>query len=45
MYRVYPLDPLPATKWDLIAWLAAGTVGVIVVQLAGKAGKKEVWIA
>lgn len=33
VYRVYPLDPLPATQWDLIAWIALGIVGVI-VQLA-----------
>jgi hypothetical protein len=40
VYRVYPLDPLPATKWDLIASLALGVVG-LAVQLAVTAkGKK-----
>jgi hypothetical protein len=40
VYRVYPLDPLPATKWDLIASLALGIVG-LTVQLAVTAkGKK-----
>jgi hypothetical protein len=33
VYRVYPLDPLPATQWDLIGWLALGLAG-LVVQLA-----------
>ena len=33
VYRVYPIDPLPQTKWDTVAWLVLGTVGVI-VQLA-----------
>jgi Domain of unknown function (DUF4203) len=33
VYRVYPLDPLPATQWDLIGWLILGLVGVG-VQLA-----------
>lgn len=33
VYRVYPLDPLPATQWDLIGWFILGLVGVA-VQLA-----------
>ena len=33
VYRVYPLDPLPGTRWDMAAWLALGILGVI-VQLA-----------
>lgn len=33
VYRVYPLDPLPATQWDLIGWLVLGALGVL-VQLA-----------
>jgi hypothetical protein len=33
VYRVYPLDPLPATQWDLAAMLALGVAG-LVVQLA-----------
>jgi len=28
VYRVYPLDPLPATRWDLIAFIVLGIVGV-----------------
>lgn len=32
-YRVYPLDPLPGTRWDAAGWLLLGAVG-LVVQLA-----------
>lgn len=43
VFRVYPLDPLPATKWDFVACLVLGIAGVV-VQLAvtakGKGGKK-----
>lgn len=28
VYRVYPLDPLPATRWDLIAFIVLGILGV-----------------
>jgi hypothetical protein len=40
VYRVYPLDPLPATKWDAIAWVALGMVGVIVQMTITARGKK-----
>lgn len=40
VYRVYPLDPLPATKWDLIAWLLLGLAGVIVQLTITAKGKK-----
>jgi uncharacterized membrane protein YeaQ/YmgE (transglycosylase-associated protein family) len=30
VYRVYPLDPLPATEWDLYGWIALGILGVLV---------------
>jgi hypothetical protein len=40
VYRVYPLDPLPATKWDLIAWLVLGTFGVIAQMGVTAKGKK-----
>jgi hypothetical protein len=30
VYRVYPLDPLPATAWDLYAWMALALAGLIV---------------
>lgn len=33
VYRVYPLDPMPATYWDLVGWVALGLAGLI-VQLA-----------
>jgi hypothetical protein len=40
VYRVYPIDPLPATQWDLAALFALGIAG-LVVQLAITAkGKK-----
>jgi hypothetical protein len=40
VYRVYPLDPLPATHWDLVAWLALGTLGVIVQMAVTAKGRK-----
>ncbi|MBA3231227.1 MAG: DUF4203 domain-containing protein [Acidobacteria bacterium] len=40
VYQVYPLDPLPATQWDLYGWLALGLVGVVVqLALPGKRRK------
>jgi len=40
VYRVYPLDPYPATRWDLAALIVLG-IGGLVVQLAITAkGKK-----
>ena len=41
VYRVYPLDPLPATQWDLAAWFVLGIAG-LVVQLAVTAKGKEI---
>jgi hypothetical protein len=40
VYRVYPLDPLPATHWDLAAWLALGALGVIVQMAVTAKGRK-----
>ena len=40
VYRVYPLDPLPATKWDLVAWLVLGTLGVIAQMGVTAKGRK-----
>jgi hypothetical protein len=40
VYRVYPLDPLPATKWDLVAWFVLGTLGVIVQMSVTARGRK-----
>jgi uncharacterized protein DUF4203 len=40
VYRVYPLDPLPATKWDLVAWFALGTLGVITQMAVTAKGRK-----
>ncbi len=40
VYRVYPLDPLPATKWDLVGWFVLGMAGVI-VQLTLTAKDKK----
>ena len=39
VFRVYPLDPLPATKWDLAGFVVLGMVGLM-VQLRGKGGRK-----
>ena len=40
VFRIYPLDPLPQTKWDLFSWLALGTVGVL-IQLGFTAKSKS----
>ena len=40
VYRVYPIDPLPATKWDVVACLALGLIGVIVQLTVTAKGKK-----
>jgi hypothetical protein len=40
VFRVYPLDPLPATKWDLVAWLVLGFAGVLVQLYVTSKGKK-----
>jgi hypothetical protein len=40
VFRVYPLDPLPATKWDLVGFVVLGLVGLM-VQLRTKAGKRR----
>ena len=43
LYRIYPLDPMPQTKWDLVAWLVLGAAGVLVqLGFTAKAkGKKK----
>lgn len=40
VYRVYPLDPMPGTRMDLIAWLVLGTLG-LVMQLRMKGPKEK----
>lgn len=40
VYRVYPLDPLPGTRWDVAAWLVLGTFGVIVQMAVTARGRK-----
>lgn len=40
VYRVYPIDPLPATKWDAVACLALGIIGVIVQLTVTAKGRK-----
>lgn len=40
IYRVYPLDPRPATQWDLIGWLVLGVIGVLVQLSMTSKGKK-----
>jgi hypothetical protein len=39
-YRVYPLDPLPNTEWDLIACIALGLAGLAVQLGITAKGKK-----
>ena len=40
VYRVYPLDPLPATRWDVVAWVVLGIAGVAVQLAITAKGKK-----
>ncbi len=40
VYRVYPIDPIPGTKMDLIAWLLLGTIGLVVQLKLKGSGKK-----
>ena len=40
VYRVYPLDPLPATQWDLIGWVVLGLAGVAVQLAVTARGRK-----
>jgi len=40
VYRVYPLDPLPGSRWDLVACVVLGILGVA-VQLGVTAKGKE----
>ena len=40
MFHVYPLDPVPNTRWDLAAFVVLALLGLI-VQLRSKAGEKK----
>jgi hypothetical protein len=40
VYRFYPIDPLPATKWDAVALLVLATIGVIVQMTVTAKGRK-----
>ena len=40
VFHVYPLDPVPNTRWDLIAFVILGVLGLL-VQLRTKAGVKK----
>ena len=40
VYRVYPLDPLPATQWDLYGWILLGLAGVAVQLAVTAKGRK-----
>jgi hypothetical protein len=40
VYRVYPLDPLPGTKMDLVVWFLLGLAGLIVQLTLTARGKK-----
>lgn len=39
IYRVYPIDPVPGSDWDLYAWILLGMLGVA-VQL-GVTGRRK----
>ncbi len=41
VFRVYPLDPLPATKWDLVAFVVLGLIGLTVQLRTKGSGKKR----
>ena len=40
MFHVYALDPLPNTRWDLIAFIVLGLLG-LVIQLRTTTGRKK----
>ena len=40
VYRVYPLDPMPATQWDFYGWILLGIAGVAVQLAVTAKGKK-----
>jgi len=40
MVHLYPLDPLPNTRWDLIAFVILGLAG-LVIQLRTSTGRKS----
>jgi hypothetical protein len=40
VYSVSPLNPMPATQWDLIAWVVLGLAGVIVQLAVTAKGRK-----
>lgn len=40
MFHVYPLDPMPGTRWDLVAFIVLGVLG-LVVQLKSKGARKK----
>ena len=40
VYRFYPIDPMPGTRMDLIAWLVLGTIGLI-TQLKLRGARKK----
>ena len=40
VFHVYPFDPLPNTRWDLVAFIVLAAVG-LVFQLRSKGGRKR----
>jgi hypothetical protein len=40
VYGVYPLDPIPSSRWDLIAAIVLGIVGLVVQLWITAKGKK-----
>jgi hypothetical protein len=40
VFHVYPFDPLPSTRWDLVAFVVLAAVG-LVAQLRTSSGKKK----
>jgi hypothetical protein len=41
VFRVYPLDPMPATRWDLVAFVVLGITGLVVQLRTTSNGKKR----
>ena len=40
VYRVYPIDPVPGTSMDLVAWLVLGTLGLVLqLRMSAKGAK------
>ena len=43
MFHVYPLDPIPDTRWDFVAFVVLGTLGLsLQLRTQGRRKKKMI---